>query len=184
MVEILTERLILRPWQESDAESLYYYAKNPKVGPAAGWQSHKSVEESLTILKNFLITDNDESEFAPENYAVCLKEDNKAIGSISLKVSEEIERSEMEIGYWLGVSHWGQGYIPEAAETLIERAFKDVGCTALWCVYTEQNEKSKSVAQKIGFSYHHTEYDKLNSRLNEKNTEIYTRLTKDEWLNQ
>ena len=32
-----TERLILRPWKEDDAESLYKYAKNPEVGPIAGW---------------------------------------------------------------------------------------------------------------------------------------------------
>ena len=31
-----TERLILRPWKEDDAESLYKYAKNPEVGPIAG----------------------------------------------------------------------------------------------------------------------------------------------------
>lgn len=32
-----TERLILRPFEDTDAESLYEYAKNPEVGPIAGW---------------------------------------------------------------------------------------------------------------------------------------------------
>ena len=32
-----TERLILRKWTQDDAESLFTYAKNPKVGPIAGW---------------------------------------------------------------------------------------------------------------------------------------------------
>ena len=32
-----TERLILRQWEESDAENLYKYAKDPKVEPVAGW---------------------------------------------------------------------------------------------------------------------------------------------------
>ena len=41
-----TERLILRPWKEDDAESLYKYAKNPEVGPIAGWPVHTSVENS------------------------------------------------------------------------------------------------------------------------------------------
>ena len=41
-----TERLILRPWTEDDAESLYEYAKDPEVGPIAGWPPHKSVGES------------------------------------------------------------------------------------------------------------------------------------------
>ena len=51
-----TERLVLRPWQESDAESLYEYAKNPEVGPIAGWPPHKNVEDSLGIIKNVLKT--------------------------------------------------------------------------------------------------------------------------------
>ena len=51
---IETERLILRPWEESDAESLYEYAKDPDVGPIAGWPVHTSVENSLLILQNVL----------------------------------------------------------------------------------------------------------------------------------
>ena len=42
-----TERLFLRPWQDSDAETLFKYASDPEVGPRAGWPPHKSVEESL-----------------------------------------------------------------------------------------------------------------------------------------
>lgn len=41
-----TERLLLRPWQESDAEALYRWASDPEVGPAAGWSPHTSVENS------------------------------------------------------------------------------------------------------------------------------------------
>lgn len=36
-----TERLILRKWTEADAESLFEYAKDPEVGPIAGWPVHK-----------------------------------------------------------------------------------------------------------------------------------------------
>ena len=46
-----TERLILRPWRESDAADLYEYAKDSRVGPIAGWPPHKSVEESAEIIR-------------------------------------------------------------------------------------------------------------------------------------
>ena len=46
-----TDRLILRHWTESDAESLYEYAKDPNIGPIAGWPPHKSVDESLNIIR-------------------------------------------------------------------------------------------------------------------------------------
>ena len=47
--ELVTERLILRPWQESDAESLYKYAQDPAIGPIAGWPPHTSV---ATLLRD------------------------------------------------------------------------------------------------------------------------------------
>lgn len=60
-----TDRLLLRPWTEADAEDLYRYAKDPQVGPAAGWPVHTSVENSREIIKNVLLE--------PGTYAVCLK---------------------------------------------------------------------------------------------------------------
>ena len=64
-MEFVTERLILRPWKDTDAESLYEYAKDPAIGPIAGWPIHTSVENSLYIIREVLSAD--------ETYAVCLK---------------------------------------------------------------------------------------------------------------
>lgn len=49
-----TERLILRPFKDSDTESIYEYAKDPRVGPIAGWPVHTSVENSREIIRNVL----------------------------------------------------------------------------------------------------------------------------------
>lgn len=51
-MELQTPRLLLRPWEESDAEALYELAKDPDVGPAAGWNVHKDVEESREIIRH------------------------------------------------------------------------------------------------------------------------------------
>lgn len=77
---ITTERLILRPWQETDAESLFEYAKYPAVGPIAGWPVHTSVSDSLNIIREVLS--------ANETYAVCLKTDNNV--TIPLMTSTKI----------------------------------------------------------------------------------------------
>ena len=45
-----TERILLRYWEESDAEALFKYASDPDVGPRAGWPAHNSVEESREII--------------------------------------------------------------------------------------------------------------------------------------
>ena len=42
-----TERLILRSWHENDASQLYELAKDPRVGPPAGWPVHESVETNV-----------------------------------------------------------------------------------------------------------------------------------------
>ena len=95
-MEFVTERLILRPWKDTDAENLYKYAKDPAVGPIAGWPIHSSAENSLEIIRNVLSSE--------ETYAVCLKEDNCAIGSIGLispaQSHTKVDENEMEIGYW------------------------------------------------------------------------------------
>lgn len=172
-----TERLLLRPWEDSDAESLYRYAKDPEVGPIAGWPIHTSVENSLEIIHTVLS--------ANETYAVCLKEDNVAIGSIGLispaQSHTEVADDEMEIGYWIGVPFWGQGLIPEAVGRIIQHAFQDLNCSALWCGYYEGNIKSKRCQEKCGFHYHHTEENKLCELMGDIRTEHYSRLTRDEW---
>ena len=78
-MELQTKRLILRPWQESDAESCYEYAKDPQVGPSAGWPVHTSVENSRETIKNVLSADG--------TYAVVLKASGKPVGCAGLTVT-------------------------------------------------------------------------------------------------
>lgn len=141
---ITTERLILRPWEESDAESLFRYAKDPAIGPAAGWPPHTSVENSLEIIRTVFA--------APETYAVVLKATGEPVGSIGIMTGEglhsaEMARDEAEIGYWIGVPYWGQGLIPEAVRCLLHRCFRELGFSAVWCGYYDGNTKSRRVME-------------------------------------
>lgn len=176
-MELFTERLILRPWNESDAESLYEYAKDDRVGPIAGWPVHTSVENSREIIKSVLSS--------PETYAVCLKDDNRAIGCIGLKIGNQsildLTDTEGTIGYWIGVPFWGQGLIPEATREIIRHAFEDLNLKTLWCGYFDGNEKSKRVQEKCGFTYHRTNKDIYWQLTDDIRTEHVTRLTREEW---
>lgn len=120
---IETERLILRPWSEDDAESLYEFAKDPRVGPIAGWSVHTSVENSRQVIKEILSADG--------TFAIVRKGEDKAIGSIGLLIGEKsnlkIRHDEAEIGYWIGVPYWGKGMVPEAIQELIKYAFEKAG---------------------------------------------------------
>ena len=114
-----TNRLILRHWVESDAESLYEYAKDPEVGPIAGWSPHKDINESLSVIKNVFT--------GAECYAICEKGSDRAIGAVELKLNGHTDMTERddecELGYWLGKPFWGRGYMPEAVKTLLRHGF-------------------------------------------------------------
>jgi RimJ/RimL family protein N-acetyltransferase len=180
-MELQTNRLILRAWQENDAESLYKYAQNPNIGPIAGWQPHTSVENSREIIKNVLSVN--------ECYAIVLKETGEVVGSIGLMMekgemhSSEMTETEGEIGYWIGEPFWGQGLIPEATHALLRHAFEDLGLTSVWCGYYDGNEKSKRAQEKCGFIYHHTEYNKPVPLMNDFRTEHFTKMSYEDWKN-
>ena len=146
MAILETERLILRPWSEADAEECYRYAKDPDVGPAAGWAVHTSVEYSRDIIRRVLS--------APETYAIVLKETGLPVGSIGLHHNDlAAKEDEAELGYWLGKPYWGRGIVPEAARELLRYAFEDLKLERIWCGYYDGNEKSRRVQEKLGFSY-------------------------------
>ena len=172
-----TERLILRRWEDSDAESLYEYAKDPDVGPAAGWPPHRSIEESRDIIRNVLS--------GKEAYAVCLKTDHKAIGTIELRLNGHTDMTdrddECELGYWLGKPFWGQGIMPEAVKEILRHAFEDIGMTKVWAGYYEGNIKSKRVQEKSGFRYQRKTENADVPQMHEKRTGYVSSMTADQW---
>ena len=176
-ITLTTERLILRPWEETDAQSLYEYAKDERIGPIAGWPVHTSVENSREIIRAVLSV--------PETYAVCLKEDNRAIGCVGLMIGAQssigLPDNEGEIGYWIGVPFWGRGLIPEAVREIIRHAFCDLRLETLWCGFFDGNEKSRRVQEKCGFVYHHTNKNVYWKKTDDVRTEHITFLTKADW---
>lgn len=172
---IETTRLTLRPWREEDAESLFKYAQDPDVGTPAGWPAHTSVENSLEIIQTVFA--------APEIYAVVLKETNEPIGSCGIMFPNSpntigTTNGEAEIGYWIGKPFWGQGLIPEAVKALLSHYFNELNLDTIWCSYYDGNIKSKRVCEKIGFKYHHTNYDII-SPLGDIRTEHFYVMAKE-----
>ena len=169
-----TERLILRPWCEDDAEDLYTYASDPEIGPPAGWPPHTSVDHSREIIRTVFS--------APDTFAVCLKDNGKPIGSIGFHRNDLAEEEdEYELGYWIGKPFWGQGLIPEAARALLHHAFEDLGMRAVWCGYYDGNEKSKRVQEKLGFVYQYTTEGLKVTLVNEIRTGHTNLMTKERW---
>jgi RimJ/RimL family protein N-acetyltransferase len=141
-----TERIILRPWLDSDAESLFKYASDPELGPRAGWPPHKSVEESREIIRTL---------FSVEGmWAVIWKETGEPIGCVGyLPASSSnlrIDDDECEVGYWIARPYWGKGICTEALEMVINHCHEK-GFTTLWGSYFPSNPASGRVMEKCGF---------------------------------
>ena len=172
-----TERLLLRRWLESDADDLFMYATDPDVGPAAGWAPHKSVEESRSIIKDVFS--------GAEAYAICLKTENRPIGTIELKLKGRTDMTERddecELSYWLGKPYWGKGLMTEAVGEMLRHAFEDIGMTKVWCGYYDGNTRSRRVQEKAGMTYQWTTEGLEITQLNEIRTGHVNAITKEEW---
>lgn len=147
--KLTTERLELRPWRAADAADLYALARDPLVGPAAGWAPHRSEAESAEVIRTIFS--------APETYAVTLRDGGRLVGCAGLLFAGAahlaLGASEAEAGYWLGTPWRGRGLIPEAVDALARHAFDDLGLTALWACCFPENGASRRVLEKCRFRH-------------------------------
>lgn len=147
---IETERLILRPWKQTDLDDFFEYASVDGVGEMAGWKHHENKEKSQSILDLFI---NDDRTFA-----IVLKDNNKVIGSLGVEkygmekvLSEFFDYQGREIGFVLSKDYWGKGLMPEAVKAVIDYLFNVANLDFLTCGYYEFNNQSKKVQEKCGF---------------------------------
>ena len=174
------ERILLRPWCEDDAEALYKYASDPEVGPRAGWPPHKSVEESLEIIRTIFHSDHmwaielkdplppaGDSPFprgrAEENKTVAGDSpfdrgraiNGEPIGCMGYMVHGEsnidIGENDAEVGYWIARPFWNRGICTEALRMLIDYCFREKSFNTLWADYFPDNPASGKVMEKCGF---------------------------------
>jgi len=147
---IETERLILRPFKQSDLHDFNEYASVPGVGEMAGWKHHETIEKTQEILDMFIKED--------KTFAIVFKKNNKVIGSLGVekygleeKLTEFKSYYGREIGYVLSKDYWGKGIMHEAVGAVINYLFNDLNLDFLTCGYYDFNNQSKRVQEKCGF---------------------------------
>ena len=149
-VILKTERLLIRPWRQSDLDDFYSYASVDGVGQMAGWKPHESKEESKIILDMFI---SHKKTFA-------LEYQGKVIGSVGIEKYNETHFPEFEnkkcreIGYVLSKEYWGQGLMPEALKEVIRFLFENANLDVIFCGHFLWNEQSHRVQEKSGFKHY------------------------------
>ena len=148
-IRIETERLILRPWKESDVDDFFAYASIPGVGEMAGWPHHQSKEKTQQTIAMFM---RDKDVLAIE-----LKESNQVIGSLGIHENDNDHVGPdylgREVGYVLSKEYWGRGLVPEAVRGVIDYCFNTLYYDYLLCGHFTWNHQSRRVIEKCGFQY-------------------------------
>lgn len=145
---IETKRLILREVRLSDCEDMFEYASLPTFGPMAGWQPHRTVGETRSILQLFL----DKKKYGQlGTFAVILKEENKMIGTLELHTY--MRGFKAELGYSINPKYQGKGYATEAAIEAIIWGFEDLGLARIECTTYVNNYSSQKVCHKLHLTY-------------------------------
>jgi [ribosomal protein S5]-alanine N-acetyltransferase len=149
MIILETERLILRQFHLFDGDAMNRVFGDPEVmryGP--GVQSQAWIQDWIRdCLENY-----QKLGFGP--WAVVRKDGSMVIGYAGLFHFPDIDgRPEVEVGYRLARSHWGQGFATEAVASIREYAFHVLCLPRLIALIDPQNAASIRVAEKIGMHY-------------------------------
>ena len=145
-----TERLVLRRFEKSDAENMFKnYCNDDEVTKYLRWKSHKTVEDTISYVENFVLPDY-ENEFV-YRWAIVLKDIGEVIGCIDV-VELDNKKKSVELGWVIGKEYWGRGIMPEAGIVVRDYLF-DEGFVRVSAHHNVENKKSGRVMEKIGMTY-------------------------------
>lgn len=135
----------LRPFRPSDAESLARQGNDRRVWinlrdrfphPYTLDDAHVYIAEAGTMSP-------------PTRLAIVV--DDSAMGGISLRPGQDIERRSAELGYWLGEEYWGRGIMTDAVRRATEYAFRELDMLRIFAIPFAPNHGSARVLEKAGY---------------------------------
>jgi ribosomal-protein-alanine N-acetyltransferase len=141
-----TERLILRPFELSDAADVQRLAGERAIADTTAviphpYEIHAAVEWIATHEQRFDANKN-------LDLAITLRSTDDLVGAIGLSIGKVSDRAEM--GYWIAVPYWRQGYCTEAARALLRFAFTDLELNRVYAQYFARNPASGRIMEKLG----------------------------------
>jgi [ribosomal protein S5]-alanine N-acetyltransferase len=149
MKVIETERLVLRPLEDADAEELFAIYSVPENVTFMG-RGSGSVDELRSHISRHI---KDHPGPGPGLSAALLKESGEMIGRAGFFFSSIDEKDEIEMAYLIDRTHWGKGYATEASQAILDHGFNDLGLKRIIALIHPLNSGSIRVADKCGFTY-------------------------------
>jgi len=168
-----TKRLRIRPYSEADIPELLPLIGAREVAATTLRIAHPYTEQDA---RAFL-------ELAKEPdklwLAITLRVEGRQIGGIGLRL--ERLHQHAELGYWLGVPFWGQGYATEAAREVIRYGFENLRLHRIFASHFQHNPASGKILKKLGMRYEGCQREHLRKWDQFVDSELYGILRR-EWL--
>jgi len=142
-----TDRLVLRPLQETDADALFRIFSDEKVmryWSTLPWTSHEPAR--AMIARDQAQTSRDHLRLG-----IVLSQDERLIGTCTLfSINATCRRAE--VGYGLGSFAWGRGYMNEALKALLDYGFRQLNLNRVEADIDPRNEASARTLERLGFT--------------------------------
>jgi [ribosomal protein S5]-alanine N-acetyltransferase len=141
-----TSRLILRPYSDDDIPELISLIGAREVAATTLRIPHPY---TLADAKD-QVRRSQGSEDAVR-LGVWIESSSVFIGGVGLRL--ELDHNRAELGYWIGVPYWGNGYATEASQALLEYGFGELNLVRIYASHTTNNPASGNVLRKLGMKY-------------------------------
>lgn len=165
MERLISNRLLLRPVQMEDAESIYLFGRLENVSKMIGRRVLQSLEHAKEYVA-FQIKRN-------ELFSIVLRESNSVIGTIGLR-NQNTTQKEFVLRAELHPDYWGQGIAVEACKMIIQMAFKEDQDRIIIGGFYAFNSQSKKVNEKLGFQFKEIKKDDYEHNNTLHDTHVYT----------
>ena len=144
-----TARLTLRPYALSDVAVLVPLIGAREVAATTLRIPHPYTE---SIAREFIAqTERDNASGICARFCIVIRESNTLCGGVGLQV--DANHRHAELGYWIGVPYWGNGYATEAAREVVKYGFGMLGLHRIYATYFAGNTASGRILQKIGMRH-------------------------------
>jgi RimJ/RimL family protein N-acetyltransferase len=137
-----TARLKLRPYTETDVAELIPLIGAREVAATTGRIPHPYTKRDA---KRFIAAAQNDDEV---RLAITLRSDDRMIGGIGLRLFEQHHHAEL--GYWLGLPYWGNGFATEAAREMLRYGFESLRLHRIFATVFMHNPASGRILLKLG----------------------------------
>jgi ribosomal-protein-alanine N-acetyltransferase len=167
-----TKRLRIRPYSEADIPELLPLIGTREVAATTLRIAHPYTEQDARAFLELA------KEAGKMWLAITLLSDGRQIGGIGMRIEEQHRHAEL--GYWLGVPYWGQGYATEAGREMIRYGFEQLDLHRIFATHFAHNPASGNILRKLGMRHEGCQREHLLKWGQFVDSEIYG-LLRHEW---